>query len=646
MKLKRGQDLYMREFVTKNETLLFALIVFLVPFLVYFYTLAPTVSVLGDSGELIQAAYTTGVAHPPGYPLFILFLKLFFLLPFGELAWKANLGSAFLGAAGVLLLFLILKRFLKNELFAASGALTLSFSEIFWRNSVISEVYTMLAALTLLTIYAYIRWREGGGERWLYASVLFAGFGFFHHPMIIFVLMPLFVAFIFERRRKGLVFKNYALGALVFLLGSLPYLYYLVVPLGTSTVSWGFERNFTGLVSHFTRGEIDPLRFSNQLVEPVVFWGQVVSYSRVFADSLVWPGVILFVLGLLEAYRKNRGIFVMGLVIFLLSGIVFSFYAKLPFYHFWELSVGEIFLIYPLVISAVFVAFGLAGVERFIQSSWPGRKPVSLGLAAFVVGIVFISNFSEVNQRANYFGINLARDIFDEAPPNQVLVIRSDADVNAVFYAQNVLGERKDVPVVILGLLSRQWYREEIAREYPLLKFPDIALQPREDYLREIITLNKPREFFLRHEFFDTLLVRLNGLTWSFSDKTEEEEILVFEQGEEVITKKRNLTSGASYPSDWIEAAVLTEYAQPYAFLAEHYEFLDPEKSLENVNKILDIAPANYLYWGNAGDLLQDLGRREEAIEAYKKLIKGNPFAPNVPDVQETIRRLQRLPAN
>ena len=41
-----------------------------------------------DSGELIAAAYLTGVPHPPGYPLWCLLVKPFFLIPYGDLAWR------------------------------------------------------------------------------------------------------------------------------------------------------------------------------------------------------------------------------------------------------------------------------------------------------------------------------------------------------------------------------------------------------------------------------------------------------------------------------------------------------------------------------------------------------------------------------
>src|SRR5260370_21268266 len=64
-------------------------------FLVYLRTLAPTV-VGGDTPELITVAYTMGVAHPPGYPLFTMLAKLFTLFPFGTVAWRVNLLSAVL----------------------------------------------------------------------------------------------------------------------------------------------------------------------------------------------------------------------------------------------------------------------------------------------------------------------------------------------------------------------------------------------------------------------------------------------------------------------------------------------------------------------------------------------------------------------
>src|SRR4029078_1774398 len=51
----------------------------------YVWTLAPTVTLV-DSGELIVAARSLGVAHPPGFPFYVLLANAATRLPFGNVA--------------------------------------------------------------------------------------------------------------------------------------------------------------------------------------------------------------------------------------------------------------------------------------------------------------------------------------------------------------------------------------------------------------------------------------------------------------------------------------------------------------------------------------------------------------------------------
>ncbi|MCC6220975.1 MAG: DUF2723 domain-containing protein, partial [Deltaproteobacteria bacterium] len=63
----------------------------------YYFTLAPTATLV-DSGELILAAHSLGVAHPPGFPLYVLLAHIATLVPLGNIAERVNFFSALFAA--------------------------------------------------------------------------------------------------------------------------------------------------------------------------------------------------------------------------------------------------------------------------------------------------------------------------------------------------------------------------------------------------------------------------------------------------------------------------------------------------------------------------------------------------------------------
>ena len=73
----------------------------------YVATLAPTVT-FWDAGELIAAASTLGIPHPPGTPFYVLVAHVWgMLFPIGEYAWRLNLLSAICGAVAAGCWFLV-----------------------------------------------------------------------------------------------------------------------------------------------------------------------------------------------------------------------------------------------------------------------------------------------------------------------------------------------------------------------------------------------------------------------------------------------------------------------------------------------------------------------------------------------------------
>src|SRR5215475_852262 len=89
-----------------RRELLCAGAVFVIALLLYMLTLAPTVTLV-DSGELILAAWGTGVAHPPGFPLWVMLAHLASLLPIGNVAVRINFSSALLAALACAMVTLV-----------------------------------------------------------------------------------------------------------------------------------------------------------------------------------------------------------------------------------------------------------------------------------------------------------------------------------------------------------------------------------------------------------------------------------------------------------------------------------------------------------------------------------------------------------
>ena len=81
-------------------------------FVLYVLTLAPTTA-MWDTSEYITAAYTLGLPHPPGNPLFVLIGRVFAILPIAPtVAVRINLLAAICSAVSAGMWFLITERVL------------------------------------------------------------------------------------------------------------------------------------------------------------------------------------------------------------------------------------------------------------------------------------------------------------------------------------------------------------------------------------------------------------------------------------------------------------------------------------------------------------------------------------------------------
>jgi hypothetical protein len=192
--------------------------VFLFSFIVYFMTMAQTVS-FWDCGEFIACSYKLAVPHPPGAPLFLLVGRIFTLLPiFGDIAARVNLISVLSSAFTVLFLYLsivhLVREFLKNKegfnkyipfVSGVIGSLSFAFSTSFWFNAVESEVYAPSMLFTGLVVWLIFKWSERsekpGNEKYILIIAYLMGLATGVHLLNV-LAMPLVVLVIYYKRYK------------------------------------------------------------------------------------------------------------------------------------------------------------------------------------------------------------------------------------------------------------------------------------------------------------------------------------------------------------------------------------------------------------------------------------------------------------
>jgi len=205
-------------------------IAFAISFTTYVYTLQPTVG-LEDSGELICGAYTLGVPHPPGYPMWSILSKLFTFIPVGDVAFRVNLLSAMCSAlaAGMIALVLaktadiffgkqeeelgthhLLPAFerlglttprLINSLCAITAGVLFAYTPGTWSQSTIAEVYAFTCFYMALLVTLSLVFMFNPHKRILFCLIaFFFAQGFTNHQTLI-VMVPslLWVAWVTKK---------------------------------------------------------------------------------------------------------------------------------------------------------------------------------------------------------------------------------------------------------------------------------------------------------------------------------------------------------------------------------------------------------------------------------------------------------------
>ncbi len=402
---------------------------------------APTVTG-EDSGELITAAATGGVAHPPGYPLWTMLGRLFSLLPFGEVAFRVTLVSCVFAALTTVTLAAVALVLSGSRIVATATGLGFALLREPWCQAEIAEVYT-LGTFVLSAAFLLLLVDDHAPSRGRLALLgLSLGLGFSNHFTMA-AAVPFVVLFlVVSKPRRWLDLRNVRAFLLGCAGGLLPYLYLPLAARGAPALNWGDPSTFDRFLDHVTRSQYR--RNGPTVAGDPSFADQISTLAEHFVGQ---GGLVLLVAGLAGLALAPRGLrrisaVLLGTCLLGSVGLVRILGTESDFESTYALRV---FLI------PAYLALSL-GLPMLATRLLPRFGPqlasiVACALAAACVLPQAVTNFESADYRRFTLASEYGRALLLAAPKDAILIPSADHDTFALVYLQDVHGLRPDLTI-------------------------------------------------------------------------------------------------------------------------------------------------------------------------------------------------------
>jgi hypothetical protein len=464
---------------------------------IYGMTIAPDITWAnfgGDGGDFVAAAATGGIAHPPGYPTYLVLARLFQLLPFGKIAFRTNLLSAVCAIMAALLVAGLVERISKARKSIArwSGfvaGLAFGLTPLYWSQAVITEVYTLNAIFVVLILWVLSalsgRWFLGGttflSKAWLESiGGLIFGLALGNHLTVVLLLPPwLMVDILHEAGRQTREKSNlpwrpgylithldwYSLVRRVawLLLGLTVY---LAIPLRArsgSPIMWGDPtastwEHFWWLVS----AQVYQDFFFTLSIQN--FLPKLGNWAQLLLEQFGYLGLLFSALGLMIAKKKSHNLWWVTVYIFISFSVFTLGYTTFD----WQF-----YLIPALIPMAMWLGWGVAAVLESSIRFGHWITPIGVGLLCLGVLGQAWAILPEVDASHDFRAVEFAKEVLTGLPQDAIIYTEGAEETFTLWYYHFVLGDRPDIVVIDKNLLGWHWHRQHLRQVYPNLVIPE-----------------------------------------------------------------------------------------------------------------------------------------------------------------------------
>lgn len=420
----------------------------------YVYTAAPTVFD-GDSGELATVIHTLGLAHPTGFPIYILLGKLVTLIG-GDPARTLNLLSSFFIVSSAVFLFFIFSSLRINRLVSFLSAIVFALGRSLWYHGGIVAVYPMGVFFITLLLLLFVRWQQEHKTKYIYLYAFIWGLSLGTHSVMLILVIPL-LFMLYKGRTQFRGFLSYLKLIGIFLLTSFQYIYLPLAYARNQIVTFGSIKDFGGFFHYITqrdyafkigvRGFSDILPFIDHVIGAL---------STEF-------GLLFFLIGILGfvfLFKKNLQLFVILVGLFLGNMLMLFFYGGEA-----DLELLYRYLYLDYVVLTICIASGGYWVYEKLAKTPNSRIFIYI---VFSLGIMFTfqTNFQYDDRHNNYVGYDFARNVLMTPVEKSIVISEGDAVSGPLWYLQS-MGQRPDIILVDANALTLDWYVENMHKRYP-----------------------------------------------------------------------------------------------------------------------------------------------------------------------------------
>jgi hypothetical protein len=485
-----------------TERLIFGLSMAL-PLCLYWWTL-PRGLTLEDAGLFQLVCHQGGISHPPGYPLFTIACQAFVGLSwFDNPIVPGNLLSAIFASGGCGMLFLIVRRFGLSITAALVASLAYGFSNAFWSQAIIIEVYSLGVLTFLISFYCGLRFSEQGERRWLYYLALSYGLALSNHwpivvlssPAILLVMLNQWQAFLMCLRSISF----WLVCLLLLLLGLSPYL--TLLQANPEIAVYGPNHTFADLLRYVNRSMYSDVKIGATTWDKWQYSLWLWSHSNQQLGLFCLPVILL---GLIQSFRRWS--------IWYATGLVFMYLATTQILNLllgftFEYRYQSIFHPYPLIAYvslAIWLGLGADQLSDWLRNKKVAGHYVMLFCLSLPLGAL-ITNYGQNTRAQTQFVELYGRTLLEALPENSVLFTYGDFEVDVLFYLQQVEGVRPDIEI-------REWYNLVLSNR---LTSP-WASHDEQDKVRRVFIAEETRPVFSVREW-DVPRVN-NGLFYRLED--------------------------------------------------------------------------------------------------------------------------------